>query len=914
MQQNQNIKYTGLATTPSDYDSPDGQLAVAMNTVNEEGGMKALRQPQVASASLGNRRVLFLHVTSAYRHFIIQDSDTDALYWISESYLKEAADPSQYLHEITNLPEAFGAVVTANAIGNTLVVMNDDGMHYLFWKDNNYKYLGQQPPELEMQFTTTNTFSLDGTWYSGQCNSTAEIWGLIYRLNKMVTDANRFYAPFKVRYCYRLFDGSMYMHSAPVFMPIATPYTYQVEKLRKYIQNIDGSLFVTPMPDYTSMEELWSGGNWHTLVGESKFRYQPNNVALQYRVLNDISASLKDWGDVVKSVDVFITPPILREIPDSALIDDNHERIEKPINHYTGTLAQKYRRLKVPDVVSPNISTDYFDMVEIPLYTEQEYLDMIKSASTFYKIASFDIGGSELKYDGTIDTVPIKTGILNALAQQEVMKDDYRTHNTLVPHYNDENVTYASMFAYNNRLNVSGVDDKLFKGFNIATMVPYDSSTSNRVKIVRTFVTMQTSDGKKSVERNYGNNGPWIRKIYLKNLPLFYPDNRAYIMYIGVLINEPPEEVDARYDLTMHEAPMLNGAYTEGGIINDPNEDPTFPSGGSMDIGASDTEITNSKVYTSEVENPLYFPALGINSVGANAIIATVSTTKALSQGQFGQFPLYAFTTEGIWALEVAADGTYTAMHPVTRDVCTNVASITQIDNAVLFVSDRGIMVLKGSDTACISDGILGDEAFDISTLPSLADLAVSRGIMASGDTIEPMTRVFLAGCRMLYDYEHQHIVVFNPEYSHAYVYSLKSKLWGMMQSTLASTINSYPDAMAIDKDGHLVSFGDLVETPPQGLLVTRPLKLGLQDVYKTIHTLKQTGMFRKGHVQTLLYGTRDGYKWYLVGSSVDEWIRGLRGTPWRWFRIALLTSLWRDESISGATVAFETKETNKMH
>jgi hypothetical protein len=75
-----------------------------------------------------------------------------------------------------------------------------------------------------------------------------------------------------------------------------------------------------------------------------------------------------------------------------------------------------------------------------------------------------------------------------------------------------------------------------------------------------------------------------------------------------------------------------------------------------------------------------------------------------------------------------------------------------------------------------------------------------------------------------------------------------------------------------------------------------------------------QRGVFHKGNVKTLLYGSRDIYNWHLVGSSVDHWLRGLRGTPFKYFRIALLTDLTPGESVSAVTVDFEPKETTKLH
>ena len=46
-----------------------------------------------------------------------------------------------------------------------------------------------------------------------------------------------------------------------------------------------------------------------------------------------------------------------------------------------------------------------------------------------------------------------------------------------------------------------------------------------------------------------------------------------------------------------------------------------------------------------------------------------------------------------------------------------------------------------------------------------------------------------------------------HPAHSYAYVYSLKTKTWGMMQSTVADNVPSYPEALAMLKAGTLVDF-----------------------------------------------------------------------------------------------------------
>lgn len=165
----------------------------------------------------------------------------------------------------------------------------------------------------------------------------------------------------------------------------------------------------------------------------------------------------------------------------------------------------------------------------------------------------------------------------------------------------------------------------------------------------------------------------------------------------------------------------------------------------------------------------------------------------------------------------------------------------------------------------------------------------------------------------MTYDYVNQRIIVFNEAYTYAYVFSLKSKLWGMMQSSITSTVNSYPEALAMDKAGNLIDLSSSDAEQNNGFFLTRPVKLETPDVLKTIDTIIQRGNFVKGHVQSALYGSRDLVNWHLVWSSKDHYLRGFRGTPYKYFRIACVTSLAKGESIYGASIQFNPRQTNQL-
>ena len=262
--------------------------------------------------------------------------------------------------------------------------------------------------------------------------------------------------------------------------------------------------------------------------------------------------------------------------------------------------------------------------------------------------------------------------------------------------------------------------------------------------------------------------------------------------------------------------------------------------------------------------------------------------------------------------MELSTSGTFVAKQPITRDVCINPASITQIDSAVLFATERGIMLLSGSQAQCISDIINGPASFDIRNLTGMTTLHTMLG--HSDSTCLPVVPflTFLSDCRMIYDYVHQRIIVFSPQYGYAYVYSFKSQMWGLVHSTFASGVNSYPEALAMDNAGHLVDLGQSNVSTVAALCVTRPIKLDSSDIHKTVSSVIQRGMFRKGSVKVVLYGARDLYSWHMIYSSTDHYLRGFSGTPYKYFRVALLCNLSVDECVDGCSFRFTPRLTDQ--
>lgn len=305
---------------------------------------------------------------------------------------------------------------------------------------------------------------------------------------------------------------------------------------------------------------------------------------------------------------------------------------------------------------------------------------------------------------------------------------------------------------------------------------------------------------------------------------------------------------------------------------------------------------------------PFYFPVAGINTVGFGEIIGLSSTTQALSEGQFGQYPLYAFTDEGIWALQTNENGGIASVTPVTRDIVNNADSITQIDDAILFSSNRGLMVLQGSQTQCLSEALDG-EWFSPSALPGLTKLLAPDKISFES------FKGFLSGSRIAYDYVGQRILICNPGNVFAPTYSLRSKQWGEVRTgKVVAIVNSYPNSV-VQVSVMESTRSDIIDLSQENeddvvvAAVSRPITFGDGDALKTVNTM----IARGDKIKTALYGTMDYKRWTPVASSVERYITGIQGTPYKAFRLVLVGTMSPGQRLTKASFEITPKDDGRI-
>lgn len=951
----QSIRYKGLSLTPDEMAVENGALSLCGNLELHDGALRPsivtgtpLSQPLTINGVVA--KILYVHETGNYHHLIAIASS--AIYWfLQDGSLGSTKPIKSFDYE--------ASVLSVNSIGNTLIIVATDGIHYAMWESNgqsssDYSYKGQKPPFLELSFffdpsNKPEDYELGGintkgskegfydafqqTTYScgdvfnkvngnsftsgdqvanikddKQSDITQSIYALVNRTNNLIAKQGRFYASFFIRYCYRMFDGSMIMHSSPVFIPIQVPNSYSV-----YSANISfpsenyNNLIVTGAEvgweDSLTVNRKDAKGNViEASISKCTFMYLPHNVALSYALQGDID-ELKRWKDIIKSIDIFITPPVTNvdtsaKISVLEMCQPNYVLNGANVKdyHWTSNKGKSYGMVSV----------------RFPKKSDDDYNNQLSSAgngdtseandqniSAFYKICSLPIDNLT-KVDNK--ELPVDKAAVYQVSLQEQMQDDYKTHNFL---------TAKGSYVYNHRLNLFGVQEHLMSGFCRKVMFPKGNYLRkvgyfNSQLIIKKIVTeLHTTSGTKYVENVLEEDfTDRIEPFMLANLVKFYPDSRAKKM---VFFCTTVDSADVIYAFPLKECEELNGAMHMGNFT----EEITPYIVTSYDYSVDDVVDMSNKIYTSESDNAFYFPLNGINTVGIGTIQGIASTTRALSQGQFGQYPLMAFSTDGIWAMEVSSKGTYSSIHPISREVCSNPKSITQLDQSVLFATNRSLSRIAESQVVSMSD-VLDGPGFNISgSLGKFLNFFVdAEGDSESVKTIKAQMRQlidftsspieFFQHCQVIYDYKNSRIFCLDVTQTSrastadtvALCYSIKDNAWStfLIQNVLTA-INSYPHPYIQYRDGSVMVLdkGYDYEDPTEyhGIIVTRTLKFDEDNVPDSItgyiHSLTS------GSIPIMwLYGSNDNQNWHYIGRLGGMKSSYMATHSYRFFRIAL--------------------------
>ena len=741
--------------------------------------------------------------------------------------------------------------LSAQTVGNTLILNTANGLEYFLWKGNAYDYLGNKIPVQGFKahlrpYGEEYVFESEHQGYegiikyeegklsvvSGQEEAYRNLTVSTYfEAEKLAHEKKAFTRPFFVMSAVELYDGSYIYHSCPI-------------------------------PLYPSVRmSAWA--NMYTVSTNHDNTFTHNVVG--YKLYCSQGTDYSKWADIVRNVTIFVTDqvPLYETSGLSYKIEQFNEKEVYLHDTVSGTTQNKcYYQQKNAATLGLTISSwDYLLYLNalIPR-PEEDILKDMREQAAFFKLC--DLGTTEIT-DKDTSSLFGTHDIDNITTSQRLEKIDYHTHSTLK--------TEKNIYNFNHRINLISPTRKLFEGFDF--FMPYNLESTNNPYNYNITVEIETSSATKYVNKSFSS----YDIINGQDTWFYYPDPRAKYVWIN----------GSKYQLTEHRG--LNGAYILGKLptkgFQEDNGQLIHPT------GVNEEELDNY-IVQSGVDNPFYFPAEGYVRVGQGEIIGMAGLTTALSQDAYKVATTIVFTTQGIWALQISSDGQYSSVPPpFSREVCSNPESITMIDNGVFFVSERGLMLITDNGINCISEQLKGKfNDTDIDFVNYIKDAKIA------------------------YDYKYNSIWIINRSREgekYAWIYNTKQGTYARKEFTeeVLTTINDYPDTL-IQVDGKTYT---MLYSPDRlndankysGHVITRPLNFDEAIRLKSIRDIKHIQDCENKPKMTI-YASNDCKIWNKINS--------IKGRGFKFFKFEYkFTNIGAMDTLAGTIVTYETRQENKV-
>lgn len=849
-----NLIFKGETHSPPSGISTDGDCSHVVNLRYKDGAWRPIGLPETLYVPADeSRKIIFVHKNESYEHYISYDGAS--VYY--ECYENDGVLQATGFQKFADLP----GLIKVESCGNTLIFLTETGVFYALFNMGNYTFLGDKPelpqiifysnavtPETgEVPAYTLKKAALQTEEYKLDDDDIIAFSNLVTgTYNKLKYDFEQIGVlshPVLVKYALRMYDGS-YMMSSPAML--LSPFE-EICRFQQY-----------KVPCVKS--------------GSSVTAFSKHDLSLAgYKIFYDIDMSgfgLSKWLDVVVSIDIFISREII------------------PLKHGEFFTESTVAEEMYGDQLSTVLTCD------IPERTCSEIGMLAADETQFYLVASLDPDKMPLPYKSV--QLPLSEKLSSLVHQPVLPSDDFSHHRILA----------GTSYIYNGRLHLGAANTCFFNGFPLTCFqlkqVRYNGYFSGHgtahsiINFTKMYVevTIKSAGGSGKVVRGMAAPAQSFFPIMGISPFLSYPDSRATKIKISgldisgkVYSCEFPLKPSSAQNVAYYVDEALKPiAFTES--EDDPDNPFVIPQYDPV------IEYSENKLRVSAVNNPFLFPLEQTYTLSSGRILGMGAAVAALSQGQYGEFPLYVFTTEGIWAMQVGTDNiVYKSQHPVNREVCNNPASITPVDHALVFTTNRGVMMLDGSQSIMLSQSMTGKPDVFPGALPENADEEI-RSVLSDDTSFV----AYLAGAQIGYNYAYNELIILNPDFSYYYVFGMDAGMWYRCTGAFAGLCHDYPYVFAVDVSGTLLHLGkERFDEKRPVALVSRALKF-IPNIYKRVRRLFVRCWGEDVELDVSLWGAYEANSRYgsLCRSTVSGNVPGrisisMYNAPLRYYRLALV-------------------------
>lgn len=836
-----NFSFKGINRSTDVILAQDGECLDIVNLRMSNGSLHPIPQPLPVAEVQGRYSAFYWHET-ADSYIAVTDDAVRTLHFFKKDFTPILSGES--ILTIDGLRLVNGV----ECIGNIVCCMTDLGLFYIMFENGIYNGLGERPqiPPVnisvsskletlkteESYYTMATTSDLEATW---NYNEKGYIEECVSVLNKAGYYIDR--ALFRI--ALRLYDGSYIDVSNVIYL---SDETFENEVGRDS-NNMKSEALSTNVPS-----------QYYVYVRGFKVEFSFDTT------------TLSNWRSIVVGIDLFSTASIPGK---KCALSGRTQKFEmftaKPLDELWDETASSSLYYKVAEYdIDGNLLSRLDDVSPVNLALQQglETMNVPSSYSSVDVKKSYVYNGRlhiaafrEIPFNGygAAAYLPVSSAVsevdsMSVLVKMRTTQGEYTVgkvfekpilgddgHTLVLPpmlsypdarayemqiYIKKENVVYSKIFPLtaHKYLNISYYLHKWYSPYSTSVTAEFANggkpgSTISDEDMLRLF-----------------NNETGVHEV-------IYSASRNCWTYRGEQF--PPEEFSASRLFAIHRNAVdgdkliftINrdgtGNLSFKDIYNIP-VDTTWDILDSMPDGElQHYEKRRNVMKVSMVENPFVFPAKCTYAPSQSAIVGMSSNTIALSQGQFGQFPLYVFCADGIWAMSVDSSGTvaYLASHQVSRDVCINANTICGISGGVVFAGKQGMMLITGNSIKKISlamegngislTGVPGDIFARISSLVSLEECVGSDDF-----------QTFISDANVAYLPAHNEILVYNQAYKYSFIYSFVSAMWTRFQGQFHGRIYGCvtPHLFTFtDRGTSIFMITDEISGSNRFLLISRP-------------------------------------------------------------------------------------------
>lgn len=244
-----------------------------------------------------------------------------------------------------------------------------------------------------------------------------------------------------------------------------------------------------------------------------------------------------------------------------------------------------------------------------------------------------------------------------------------------------------------------------------------------------------------------------------------------------------------------------------------------------------------NRVFVSDVDNPFRFGGDRRYTLGGGRVLGECAMVMNVTDRNFGNFPVYVFTTDGVWVLgggDVENDVVHGSMARPVSIECPVSDVICQTPMGVVYVSRKGVMLLNQYECTCIS-GVIDEVYGGVDGGVDYEPLGVNGRVVSA--TYVPRSNELVLGLS---------------EGGRSLVFGFAGSLYHSIDRVYGVTAKGcYPRVFQVGSDGRVYredEYDD--EAKVEVSFLTRPIWLGSSDVKSLLRFILR-GWFLEGKLRS---------------------------------------------------------------